>query len=100
MGITQKQQKYLTERLVEVRRSKPGLYEEIEFPKPEVIEAAEKEIARLNKIVERHERSRRKAREMRAKAISDAYDKAKRAILFGDVKEALSAIDAFQNRKF
>lgn len=101
MAISQRQQRYLLDRLQEARCSKPVEYSESEdYRPPAKVVLANRQIEKLKKIVSEHEQSRRKVRKARNEKIVDAYTVVKETILFGDEKKALAALKAFENRKF
>jgi plasmid maintenance system antidote protein VapI len=98
--MTKKQEQYLLDRLQVARDQKPNKYEYPRLTKPAEVIKAERDQARANKIIAAWRDKAGNARDARNKAIIDAVDLVKRAILFGEPKAALMALEKFEATKF
>ena len=100
MPITNAQQKYLHERLGNIRNTKPSRYEKLELPESASVKAARKQVEAATKVVTAHEEKVSKAKIERNNAIAKEVDSIKQIILFGDAKAAIAALDKFEAQEF
>lgn len=95
------QQRFLSDRLLEVRRSKLNGYDGLKFPITTAVKAARRNANAARTVINRWEERKRKARQKRDESISLAYSKCRQAIIIeSDAKKALKLIEAFDRRKF
>lgn len=94
------QARYLRGRLNTIRQSKPGRYELVKVPTPAQVKAALAQIAKASRVTQAWSKKCERAKESRNKRVSKAYDLCMRAILFGDAKAAIRALDRFEAMKF
>lgn len=100
MAITQKQQRFLFERLDQVKNSKPSRYDSPSIPETPAVKAARQRIEKDNEIVKAHEKKSLQYKTRRSQEIADTVMVIKEAILFGDPDKARKMIDAFDKKKF
>jgi hypothetical protein len=100
MAMTQKKQRFLFERLEQVRSSKPSRWDGPKLPETDAVKAAKKRIKHDTEIVRAHDKRASEVAKKRSDDISDTVMVIKGAILFGDADKALKMIEAFSKKKF
>ena len=100
MKITQRQAKYLRDRLEEIRKSKPSYHQEVQANEPARVTAAKKLIEHNTEIVEVWEKSLSERKRKRNLEIGDIANKCRRIIEFGESEAALKALDEFAAKDF
>ena|ERR1700677_2806517 len=98
--MTQRQQKFLLDRLSELRQTKPNKYSRVDLPEPEPVKRARKQIDAAREVIDKHEKKVRDATDKRNDEIMVAAGKIKQVILFGEAKDAIKMLDDFQKKVF
>lgn len=98
--MTKEQQRYLNDRLNEVRQTKPRGYDSVKLPKPAAVLAAESAQRKAALVIRRFEKKCEVARKKRNELVDATVSEIRRIILFGDAKAALKALDRFAAKKF
>lgn len=98
--MTAAQQRFLLNRLQEANGAKPGRWTPVPMKEPVWLKRVTAERDRAQKLLDGWDKRLQRAREKRNKKASDTYLAVKTAILFGDLKKALKAIEKFERTTF
>lgn len=100
MPTTQKQQRFLLDRLEGIRNSKPTHWDCCKVPDTAAVKLARKQVAAANAIIKAHDRKAETRRKKRNDAIRVTVANIKQVILFGDAKTAISLLNSFEKKTF
>jgi tRNA A22 N-methylase len=94
------QQRFLLNRLDEVRRAKPSRYDAPKITEPKHVIAARLAQTKAKQVLEKWQKTIDRTKNTRNTAIDKAFNEAKTAILFSPSEDAIKAIDRFEAMKF
>ena len=100
MPITQRQQKFLLDRLESIRASKPREWDPLVVPESDAVKAARKQLDQASKIISKYGKKVADLKKKRNAKLTADVIRVKQAILFGDQWAAIRLLNEFEKRTF
>lgn len=100
MPITQRQTRFLLDRLEGIRNSKPNGWDDVKLPESPAVKRARKQLTAANSVIKAYDARKNTIRTKRNESIRTEAANIKQTILFGDTKNALSLLDSFEKKSY